>query len=258
VQTALALEHAHSFGFIHRDLKPENIFLCKTPDGDDVRVLDFGSVKLQLETGAKLTALGTTIGSPFYMSPEQAMGRSDVDQRTDVFALGAILYEMLTAKIAFDAPNVARILLLIMNETPAPPSSRSPQAPRALDAVVDKALRKNKKSATRTRACSRRRCSRASAYVERSKSGQTARGGDRGRARYGTDRSLGATIPAEPIAAPAPAAAPADRGEATLPKMTLSRDDSQAPAIPTTNYGAMALIALSVVIAGSLLVLLLR
>ena len=101
-QAALAIDHAHSFGFIHRDLKPDNIFLCKGEGGDNVRVLDFGSVKLQMETGPKLTAFGTTLGSPYYMSPEQAMGKQDVDQRTDVFALSAILYEALTGKIAFE------------------------------------------------------------------------------------------------------------------------------------------------------------
>ncbi len=144
-QTALALEHAHSFGFIHRDLKPDNIFLCKTDDGADVRVLDFGSVKLQMETGAKLTAFGTTLGSPYYMSPEQATGAADVDQRTDVFALGAILYEAITGKIAFEGPNVAMILMKIMNETPPPASSINPLSPVAVDDVIDKALRKDKK-----------------------------------------------------------------------------------------------------------------
>jgi serine/threonine protein kinase len=143
-QVALALEHAHSFGFIHRDLKPDNIFLCSARDGDEVRVLDFGSVKLQVETGAKLTAIGTTLGSPYYMSPEQAMGRLDVDQRSDVFALGAIVHEMLTDQVAFQAPNLARILLRILNDNPAAPSVIERSAPRALDAVVAKALRKAK------------------------------------------------------------------------------------------------------------------
>jgi serine/threonine-protein kinase len=143
-QTALALEHAHSFGFIHRDLKPDNVFLVRTKKGDDVRVLDFGSVKMQLEMGAKLTAIGTTVGSPFYMSPEQAMGRADVDQRSDVFALGAILYEMLTDKVAFDAPNVAKILVRIMNEEPVPPSRARSECPASFDAVVAKALHKDK------------------------------------------------------------------------------------------------------------------
>ncbi len=145
-QTASALDHAHSFGFIHRDLKPDNVFLCETPDGVDVRVLDFGSVKLQMETGAKLTAIGTTLGSPYYMSPEQAMGAADVDQRSDVFALGAILYEMITNKIAFEGPNVAMILMKIMNENPVPASSINASSPPSLDDVVDKAVRKDKKT----------------------------------------------------------------------------------------------------------------
>jgi len=143
-QAALALEHAHSFGFIHRDLKPDNLFLVRTKKGDDVRVLDFGSVKMQLEMGAKLTALGMTVGSPFYMSPEQAMGRGDVDQRSDVFALGAILYEMLTDKVAFEAPNVAKIMMRILNEEPEPPSRVRPECPASFDAVVAKALAKDK------------------------------------------------------------------------------------------------------------------
>jgi serine/threonine-protein kinase len=145
-QIASALEHAHSFGFIHRDLKPDNIFLCDTPSGVQVRVLDFGSVKLQMDTGVKLTALGTTLGSPYYMSPEQATGASDVDQRSDVFALGAILYEMLTGRIAFEGPSVALILMKILNQSPPPASGLNPECSAAIDAVIDKALRKDKKA----------------------------------------------------------------------------------------------------------------
>jgi serine/threonine-protein kinase len=142
-QIALALEHAHAFGFIHRDLKPDNIFLCDTATGTQVRVLDFGSVKLQVETGNKLTALGTTLGSPYYMSPEQATGSTSVDQRSDVFALGAILYELLTGKTAFEAPTVALIVMKILNQTPPPPSSINPAASAAIDAVIERALRKD-------------------------------------------------------------------------------------------------------------------
>jgi serine/threonine-protein kinase len=144
-QTALALEHAHSYGFIHRDLKPDNVFLCDTPSGVEVRMLDFGSVKLQVETGPKLTALGTTLGSPYYMSPEQALGQADVDQRSDVFAFGAILWEMVTGVTAFEGPTVAAILHKILNETPAPASSLNRASPVALDDVIDKAIRKDKK-----------------------------------------------------------------------------------------------------------------
>lgn len=143
-QAALGLDYAHSFGFIHRDLKPDNIFLCKGETGDEVRILDFGSVKLQMATGPKLTAFGTTLGSPFYMSPEQAMGKQDVDQRTDVFALAAIVYEAVTGKIAFEAPNVAQILMKIINQEPVPPSQLVMGLPPRLDDVVEKGLRKDK------------------------------------------------------------------------------------------------------------------
>lgn len=143
-QVGLALEHAHSFGFIHRDLKPDNVFLCATDAGAQVRLLDFGSVKLQVETGAKLTALGTTLGSPCYMSPEQATGAADVDQQSDVFAVGSILYEMLTAKVAFDAPTVAMILLKILNQQPALASSHNPAVTSAIEAVITRAIEKDK------------------------------------------------------------------------------------------------------------------
>jgi tRNA A-37 threonylcarbamoyl transferase component Bud32 len=145
-QIGLGLEHAHSYGFIHRDLKPDNVFLCATEAGTQVRLLDFGSVKLQMETGAKLTALGTTLGSPCYMSPEQATGAADVDQQSDVFALGSILYEMLTAKVAFDAATVAMILLKILNEPPAPASSHNPAVTPAMEAVIRRAIEKEKEA----------------------------------------------------------------------------------------------------------------
>lgn len=143
-QVSLALEHAHSYGFVHRDLKPENIFVCHAAGGDEVRVLDFGSVKFQLETGAKLTAVGTTVGSPFYMSPEQAMGRTDVDPTSDVFALGAIAYEMFSDQVAFHAPNVAKILLRILHDEPVPVTQLRHGLPPPLDAVLAKALAKAK------------------------------------------------------------------------------------------------------------------
>ncbi len=145
-QLALALDQAHSFGVIHRDLKPDNIFLCHGPEGDVARILDFGSVKLQMEAGPKLTAFGTTLGSPYYMSPEQAMGKADVDQRTDVFALAAIMYESVTGKIAFDAVNVAQILMKIINQPIIPASQQIAGLPPRLDDVFDRGMRKDKKS----------------------------------------------------------------------------------------------------------------
>ncbi len=143
-QVAVALDYAHGFGVIHRDLKPDNIFLCRGPGGDDVRILDFGSVKLQVETGPKLTAFGTTLGSPYYMSPEQAKGLPDVDTRTDVFAVGAILYEMLSGKIAFEAPTVAEILMKIVRMMPTPIHQVKDGLPPGIHAVIERSIAKKK------------------------------------------------------------------------------------------------------------------
>jgi serine/threonine protein kinase len=146
-QTALGLDDAHQNGVIHRDLKPDNLFLLKGEGGDQVRILDFGSVKLQMETGPKLTAFGTTLGSPYYMSPEQAMGKQDVDNRTDGFALAAITYEILCGKIAFDGKTVAEILMKIVNSTPPPLTQVVPgKVPHALDDVLEKGFAKDKKT----------------------------------------------------------------------------------------------------------------
>ena len=143
-QIASALQHAHRDGVIHRDLKPENIFLCSGANGDEIRILDFGSVKLQVESGPKLTMLGTTLGSPYYMSPEQAMGKRDVDPRTDVFALAAITHELATGEVAFGGDQIAEILHKIVSEDPPPVSIANPDYPWAFDAVVRKGLQKDK------------------------------------------------------------------------------------------------------------------
>lgn len=146
LQLCEGLEYAHSFGAIHRDLKPDNIFLVPTEDGDVVRILDFGSVKLQMEMGPKLTAFGTTLGSPFYMSPEQAMGKQDVDHRSDAWAAAAIFYEMLTGKIAYDGAAIAEILMKIVQGKPAPASSLRQGLPGFVDDFFDRAFQKDKEA----------------------------------------------------------------------------------------------------------------
>ena len=95
IQTASAIEAAHAKGIVHRDLKPDNIFLCPSPDGAFVKVLDFGIAKLlgDTPTGMTKTSTGVPIGTPSYMSPEQASGAATIDHRTDLYAFGIILYE---------------------------------------------------------------------------------------------------------------------------------------------------------------------
>lgn len=148
-QIGCAMSHAHDEGTIHRDLKPDNIFIC---DADDVErdetvcILDFGSVKLQMEVGERLTAIGTTLGSPSYMSPEQASGDRDLDQRTDVFAMAAIFYEMLSGRVAFGGDTMAEILNRVLYEDAAPLT----EAPDALAAVILNATSKEKESRPRS------------------------------------------------------------------------------------------------------------
>jgi len=146
-QAAIGLDAAHASQFIHRDLKPDNLFLCGTRDGDNVKILDFGSVKDKNTQAKKLTVLGTTIGSPYYMSPEQAQGLDTLDARADVFALAAVTYECVTGSVPFSGNNGPSILLSIMTKDPVPPSVKGKDAPvpppPGLDDVLEVALAKN-------------------------------------------------------------------------------------------------------------------
>jgi tRNA A-37 threonylcarbamoyl transferase component Bud32 len=146
-QTAIGLDEAHARQFVHRDLKPDNLFLVGTREGDVVKILDFGSVKDKNKDAKKLTVLGTTIGSPFYMAPEQAQGLETLDARADVFALGAITYECMTGTVPFTGNNGPSILLAILTKEPDPPSTKSASAkhpiPAAMDDVIELALAKN-------------------------------------------------------------------------------------------------------------------
>jgi serine/threonine-protein kinase len=145
-QVAVGLDEAHARNFIHRDIKPDNLFLCGTREGDVVKLLDFGSVKDQSGQRKKLTMLGTTIGSPYYMSPEQAQGLESIDARADVFALAAVAYECVTGEVPFGGVNGPSILLAILSQQPVPPSQRLHNAaqpiPPDLDFAILKALSK--------------------------------------------------------------------------------------------------------------------
>jgi serine/threonine-protein kinase len=126
-QICRALREAHSLGVIHRDLKPANIFLVEHGDETDfVKVLDFGLVKNVSENkGEDLTQTGLFMGSPKYMAPEQIRG-DRVDARTDVYALGIIMYEMMTGKVPFDRPNSVNILMAHVNEDAPPMRQMNP------------------------------------------------------------------------------------------------------------------------------------
>lgn len=145
----LALQYAHDHGVIHRDLKPENILVGAY---GEVFVIDWGVAKLpdNLGDGSLTGSLsssqpGTLVGTPHYMAPEQALGEHEkVDERTDVYAIGVILYEILTHDHVFDASNVLALLFKITEETPVPPRERAPEReiPEELEEICLKALSK--------------------------------------------------------------------------------------------------------------------
>jgi serine/threonine-protein kinase len=143
-QICRSLREAHGLGVIHRDLKPANIYLVQHGDENDfVKVLDFGLVKNLEDKGEELTQTGLFMGSPKYMSPEQIRGER-VDARVDVYALGVIMYEMLTGKVPFDRPNSVNILMAHIQEQVPPMSELNPniRVPPALEAVVQKCMAK--------------------------------------------------------------------------------------------------------------------
>jgi serine/threonine protein kinase len=144
-QLALGLAGAHERKIVHRDLKPDNVFLGHTPEGDISKILDFGSVRDNNENAKKLTVLGTTIGSPYYMAPEQAQGLPSLDHRADVWSAAAIAYECLTGKVPFGGSSGPSILLAILTQDPVSPSEvgKALNVPETLDIVMEKALAKD-------------------------------------------------------------------------------------------------------------------
>ena len=148
-----ALTRAHSEGVVHRDLKPDNVFLCTDEDtGEEyAKVLDFGIAKLLRGPGdlslststANKTQTGTLLGTPFYMSPEQARGATDIDARSDLWAMGVIACQCLAGSLPFAGASLGDLLVKICTATPTPPSHLNPKLPSTLDAWLARALEKD-------------------------------------------------------------------------------------------------------------------
>ncbi len=137
IQTAQGLGKAHDAGIVHRDIKPANLIV--TTDGL-VKILDFGVAKLVNEVG--LTQTGTTLGTVAYMSPEQAAG-ADVDRRSDLWALGVVLYEMLAGRTPFAGEGPQAVIHNLLNREPEPLMTVRSEVPASLDKVVQRALSKD-------------------------------------------------------------------------------------------------------------------
>ncbi len=139
-EIADALAYAHLRGVIHRDIKPDNILL----DAHSGRsmVTDFGIARA-MEAGSRLTATGIAVGTPTYMSPEQAVGEREIDGRSDVYSVGVLGYQMLTGRVPFSAGNSMALLLKHVHERPRPIAELRPDSPRALREAIERALMKS-------------------------------------------------------------------------------------------------------------------
>jgi serine/threonine-protein kinase len=145
LQACEGLAEAHAVALVHRDIKPANLFLARRPDGKFVlKILDFAISKRLVESARLgLTDPGSSLGSPWYMSPEQMKESSTVDQRTDVWSLGVLLFELLTKSRPFSGESVPQVCVSVLTAKPPVPSALRPDIDAGLDRVVLRCLEKD-------------------------------------------------------------------------------------------------------------------
>ncbi len=141
LETCEAIAQAHALRIVHRDLKPANLYLAETPGrAPIIKVLDFGISKVVEPNADALTKTASVMGTPFYMSPEQLLSAKNVDERTDIWALGVILYELLAGRPPFTGESVAEIVAQILHNAPQPLRVYRPDVPPALEAAIARCM----------------------------------------------------------------------------------------------------------------------
>jgi serine/threonine protein kinase len=148
-QVSAALDEAHRLGIVHRDVKPENILVQTIPGGLQVKVLDFGIAALRDFKANRLTLTGSVVGTPQYMSPEHCLGE-ELDERSDIYSLGIVLFEMLTSVVPFDSPTPTAIVVKHVNDPPPSPRALNPNISPAVESVVLRAIEKGRDARPQT------------------------------------------------------------------------------------------------------------
>jgi serine/threonine protein kinase len=232
-QMADGLTAAHALSIVHRDLKPSNIFLVARPDamgGPLVKLLDFGVVKLgtDLMVQGSETQTGQLLGTPLYMSPEQCLGRKDVDYRADLYAFAAVLFQMACGRPPFVVSGFGELINLQINGTPPRLASLRPEVPAALDAIVARALAKRPEDRPRDAAEIGQALAESAAQLRRAAADTGS-----GNSAFTTAATQG-TAPAAPVVGletmpSAPTSVPNTPSNVTLPPVVVSVATTRSP-----------------------------
>ena len=224
-EVADALAYAHLRGVIHRDIKPDNILLDRQTGR--ALVTDFG-IAWAMEAGARLTATGIAVGTPTYMSPEQAVGERELDGRSDIYSTGVLGYQMLTGRVPFEAGNSMALLLKHVTERPRPIADLRPDVPRSLRETVERAMLKAPEDRWPTAAAMRE------ALLAGDSSGPVWRSEQREPVRYTSPRPDGSRrVPAVPRK-------PSGRDDRDSSVASLPRNDNEGLLPRNDNEGFLA------------------